>query len=83
METKREDAVKDHRIPMHVISDSLGELGSTLANGIWKQFPGSFGHIKRFPFISKNSEIEEILQRSKRKPWYSTPWFYLKHETTL
>lgn len=67
METKREDAVKDHRIPMHVISDSLGELGSTLANGIWKQFPGFFGHIKRFPFISKNSEIEEILQRSKKE----------------
>lgn len=56
-----EGALERYRIPLYVLSDSLGELGTSLAKMLQKQFDGAFGHVKRFPFLTTIQEIEEIL----------------------
>lgn len=51
-----------------VISDSLGELGSSVAHAIRLQFPDLFAATQRFPFVSSTEEIEKILSEAAAQP---------------
>jgi len=48
-------------IHLYVISDSLGEIGTSIANAIRLQFQGQFAMPRRYPLIRDISEINDIL----------------------
>lgn len=59
---------KKRPISLFVVSDSLGEMGKSVANALKPQFPGSFGAIKRFPFVVETTEIDDILSEAQKNP---------------
>lgn len=52
---------EDDLIHLYVISDSLGEIGTSIANAIRLQFQGQFAMPRRYPLIRDISEINDIL----------------------
>ena len=62
------DVETDKLLSLIVISDSLGELGSSVAHAIRLQFPNHFAETKRYPFISSTAEIEKIISDLNGEP---------------
>lgn len=61
--------MKNNRpIKLFVVSDSLGEMGKSIASALKAQFAGSFGAIKRFPFVMETTEIDDILAEARAAP---------------
>lgn len=52
---------EDRLINLYVISDSLGEIGMSIANAIRLQFDHLFAQPRRYPLIRETAEIDEIL----------------------
>lgn len=59
-----------NKITLYVISDSLGEMGKSVSRALQLQFPGSFGAIKRHPFVVETSEIHDILTDASKSLLY-------------
>lgn len=53
-------------IHLYVISDSLGEIGTSIANAIRLQFQGQFAMPRRYPLIRDISEINDILLEASK-----------------
>ena len=55
------------KIPLFIISDSLGETGFNLVQAAMVQFPESKFTIKRFPLTRTTSLLDGILKQAKRE----------------
>lgn len=55
------------KIPVFIISDSLGETGFNLVQAAMVQFPTSKFTIKRFPLTRTTSLLDGILKQAKRE----------------
>ena len=56
-----------NKIPLFIISDSLGETGFNLVQAAMVQFPNSQFKIKRFPLTRTISLLDGILKQAKRE----------------
>ena len=53
-------------INLYVISDSLGEIGTSVATAIRLQFHNLFAMPRRFPLIRETSEINDVLMEAAK-----------------
>lgn len=55
------------KVPLFIISDSLGETGFNLVQAAMVQFPDATFNIKRFPLTRTTSLLDGILKQAKRE----------------
>ena len=47
-------------IVLYIISDSIGETGELIGRAAMRQFMSDKFEIKRYPYVSKDCEIQEV-----------------------
>lgn len=52
-------------IVLYIISDSIGETGELIGRAAMRQFISDKFEIKRYPYVSKKSQIQEIFEEAK------------------
>ncbi len=60
--------IMDKSLTIYVLSDSIGETGELLSRAALSQFNSGKYEVRRFPFITAEDQIIEILEEARREP---------------